>query len=119
MKKVSLRSHPCNKPLVDGFLGTKAMIIASSPGQSWSYLFSTAPAVIFMGTPHRGSYWAQRLFMATALSQAFLPRSEFLHVLRDRSPMLATLAEQFNSVWGRKQVLCFRETARVGGIGMV
>ncbi|CUS13809.1 unnamed protein product [Tuber aestivum] len=102
-----------------GIVVKKAMVIASSPGQSWSYLFSTSPAVIFMGTPHRGSYWAQRLFMATALSQAFLPRSEFLHVLRDRSSMLATLAEQFNSVWGKKQVLCFRETARVGGIGMI
>jgi len=94
------------------------MLLARESGQAWSYIFQNTVALVFMGTPHRGSRWANRMFwFATSILRTF--PSEFLHLLRAKSSMLSTLADRFNNIWGEREILSFRETARLPGIGIV
>ena len=94
------------------------MLLAHESGKEWSYIFQNTVALVFMGTPHRGSRWANRLFLfATSILRT--SPSEFLHILRFKSSMLSTLADRFNNIWGKRPILSFRETSRVSGVGMV
>jgi len=89
------------------------MLLAHESGHAWSYIFQNTVALVFMGTPQRGSRWANRMFfLATS-------PSELLHLLRVDSSMLSTLADRFNNIWGKRPILSFRETDRLLGIGMV
>jgi hypothetical protein len=89
------------------------------PNQSHSYIFSATTGVVFLGTPHRGSQWANRLAIAQLGVSLFQAQAELVRLLRARSEDLATISERFNSVWGSKRVLCCCEKKRTLGVGMV
>jgi len=95
------------------------MYEAHFPNQAHSYIFSATSGVVFLGTPHRGSQWANRLAIAQLGVSLFQSQAELVRLLRAKSEDLATISERFNSIWGTKPVLSCCERRRMLGVGMV
>ena len=95
------------------------MYEAHFPNQAYSYVFSNTIGVVFLGTPHRGSQWANRLAITQLGITLFLAQTELVRQLRSKSGDLATISERFNNIWGKKHVLCCCEKKRTLGVGMV
>ena len=95
------------------------MYEAHFPNQAHSYLFDATTGVIFLGTPHRGSQWANGLAIAQLGVSLFQSQAELVRLLRAKSEDLATISERFNSIWGAKPILSCYEKRRMLGVGMV
>ena len=95
-------------------------IFRGSSESQWAYLRELVKGVVFLGTPHRGSEWANRLYFLLLGPSIFWPGSKFVPLLRKgNSSLLATIAEQFNNGWGRRQILTVREGQGIGVLGKV
>ena len=95
-------------------------IFKRSSESQWAYLRELTKGVVFLGTPHRGSEWANRLYFLLLGPSIFWPGSKFVPLLRKgNSALLATIAEQFNNGWGQRQILTVREGQGIGVLGKV
>jgi hypothetical protein len=91
--------------------------IQSSDDSRWMYFRDQVASVIFLGTTHRGSEWANRLHFLLPFAG---PESGFVPMLRKgNSRLLATIAEQFNNYWGPKPILTIREGKGIRILGRV
>ncbi|KAF4455113.1 GPI inositol-deacylase [Fusarium albosuccineum] len=97
-----------------------AKLLNHSEGASWTYLSDGLASVVFLGTPHRGSEWANRLYLLQLGPRIFWQGSQLVPLLRKgQSGLLATTAERFNNLWGDGPVLTFRETRGITPIGLI
>ena len=95
-------------------------IFRTSTENDWSYMGDLVKGVVFLGTPHRGSDWANRLYLLQLGTSIFWPRSKFVPLIRKGNfGLLATIAEQFNNNWGRRPILTIREGKGIGVLGKV
>jgi hypothetical protein len=97
------------------------MIECNVKGANYSYLFAVASGIIFLGTPHRGSSWANRAYLAELWSpNLFRSSSAFIDLLRTRkTSALMSIADRFNNVWGSRPILSLRETKGRNWVGIV
>ncbi len=88
----------------------QAMIVASnSPiGSGYNNIYQNVAGIVFLGTPHRGSF-ANRAGLLFRLI-TFRSSPPLLHLLEARSLLLNQIADQFNNIWGSRRIFSFRET---------
>jgi hypothetical protein len=99
--------------------GDQSLIYASNIESNWNPLNQRAISVVFLGTPHRGTEWANRLYLSQLGASIFWRPSNWVALIRKRNPELFTVAETFNSIWGQRSVLTIIETKRVHVLGKV
>ena len=93
---------------------------SSGDHSRWSYLRDQITSIVFLGTPHRGSEWANRLYLLCLGTSVFRPGSRFVPLLRKgNSALLATITERFNNYWGDRPILTFCEGKGTGPLGLV
>ncbi len=105
-------------PLTHLITVLQAMIIASSTESGWNSIFQNTAGIVFLGTPHRGTYSAN-VAAAYFCSNLLVQTLPLLSLLRANSPSLTRIADQFNDVWGSRRIFSLCETKPMFGAKMV
>ena len=103
-----------------GTLQSFVRALHAGDNSQWSHLHNRIKSAIFLGTPHRGSEWANRLYFLFLGASVLRPGSSFVPLLRKgNSALLAAITERFNNAWGTRAVLSFCEEKSTGPLGLV
>jgi hypothetical protein len=96
---------------------SQAMILAATKSE-WNGIFRNTAGIVFLGTPHRGSSSANVAAVCFHLIP-FVHTPPLIRLLRENSPLLVQIAEQFSDIWGSRRIFSFCETEPTVGPRMV
>jgi hypothetical protein len=110
-----------------GLVTEQALLVSLEPGEPRLYNIAVCTAgVIFMGTPHSGSYLATWGYtLARLLDRVWTTNKNLLSPLKERSEVLRAVEEVFqrqlsaDGVLSKVKIFCFYETVAVNVVGFV
>lgn len=110
-----------------GLVTEQALLVSLEPGEPRLHNIAICTAgVIFMGTPHSGSYLATWGYtLARLLDRVWRTNKDLLSLLKQRSEVLRAVEEVFqrqlsaDGVLTKVKIFCFYETVAVDVVGFV